>query len=308
MTPSSLFAARSIESTQGSLLLLRLTALLLLIEPMQVWYLRALLILLVGLGLLYPVWLRTPTLWLGITLLEAGRVIRLWPLVEGFHYLIVYWSLAVFVALCLPDPRKSLAECGRWLLAALFVSIIVWKTLLSPDYLDGRYFQVHLLTDHRFQETTEILGGMSALDVRRARERLALPLLESDTANLDAAALSSRNREGIQLPVSYLRLAAILTWGTLLFEITLALVFLLPWWRWETPRHVLLLAYTLGIYALATIPGFGWLVLLMGMAQVPRERSTLRATYVTAWFSLFFLNAIPRSHFLSALALLGLGR
>lgn len=302
---SRLFRARPPDHLADATLAVQLSALLLLIDVMQVWYLRALLILLVGLGLLYPFLLRTPGLWLGIAVLEAARVVRLWPTGDDYQYLLAYWSLAIFIALCLPDPRKSLEVSGRWLLVALFFWTALWK-VLSPDYLDGRHYTVRLLADGRYQETTQILAGLSASEIREKRDALAPPFPEEGADLAEPAPDGTPIGDGVRVPSSYSRLVTVLTWGMLLFELALALAFLLPWGRGkEWVRHGLLMSFCIVIYALAPVRGFGPLILILGLAQVPREQWTLRTTYVVVWFLILFLTEIPRSHLISALRTLG---
>ena len=43
-----------------------------------------------------------------------------------------------------------------------------------PDYLDGRFFQVTLLTDERFADSAQLLGGLSAEELAENREYLRI--------------------------------------------------------------------------------------------------------------------------------------
>ena len=53
---------------------------------------------------------------------------------------------------------------------------VLWKAALSPDYVDGRFFRVTLLTDERFADASLVFGGLS-------REQMA-----QNRAFLEAAA------------------------------------------------------------------------------------------------------------------------
>ena len=46
-------------------------------------------------------------------------------------------------------------------------------------------------------------------------------------------------------------------------------------------------------YALAPVPGFGWLLLAMGLAQCPADASRWRAAYATVFFLVLFYTEIP---------------
>ena len=37
----------------------------------------------------------------------------------------------------------------------------LWKVALSPDYLDGRFFRVTMLTDVRFEGFAQLAGGLT---------------------------------------------------------------------------------------------------------------------------------------------------
>jgi hypothetical protein len=290
------FQARGPADLSGAWLILKLTALLLLLDWIPIWYLGPTLVVLAGLGLVFPDLLRTPALWAGITLLVAVRVIRLWPVVDNHHYLLAYWCLATFIALCLPDPQKALAASARWVLAFVFLWAVLWKGILSPDYRDGRFFTVRLMTDDRFKEQIELFSGLTQEDILRNREYLAPPLLNQAEGRPE-------ERAAFRTSPRFSRWVTILTWGTLLFEAVLALAFLLPPGRRSLAlRHGLLLVFCLGTFAIAPVSVFGWLFVLMGLAQVPPERRTLRAIYVAAWFLIVFLTEIPWAQLLVRLA------
>lgn len=139
---------------------LQLTAIVLLIQPVSVWYLRPLLLSLAILVLLFPAILRTPAVWGTRT---AGQWLGDPRVADGdnHHYLFAYWILAIFLALCARRPDRALATSARWLVAAVFLWATLWKAVLSPDYMDGRFYRVRLLTDARFAATVQLVGDLS---------------------------------------------------------------------------------------------------------------------------------------------------
>ena len=64
----------------ASALALRLTAVILVFQPVPIWYLRPLLLSLAILALLFPSALRMPALWGAVTLLLTVWVVRVWPM------------------------------------------------------------------------------------------------------------------------------------------------------------------------------------------------------------------------------------
>lgn len=275
----------SSDRLPGAMLALRLTSLALLLGTVDTWYARPALLLLAGPALLFPAILRSPAVWAGIAIIIAVSIIREWPLPDNHIYLYVYWSLAIFLALCSRRPEESLRVSARWLLALVFLWATIWKVLLAPDYLDGRFFRVRLLTDSRFAAVTQLFGGLSEEELVGNRAYLEpIPARRSVT--------SPRLVE----PPALARLGKFLTWSTVVLEGAIALAFLLPWGRYtESVRHGLVLAFCAAAYAIAPVAGFGWIIAAMGVAQVPEHRHRLRAAYVAVWFLILIYGEVPWS-------------
>ena len=94
-------------------LVLRLTLVLLVLQPVGGPAIRPWILLLAALGLVWDSALRHPALWFALTLLTALRVIADWPLSDNHAYLLVYWCLAIGIALTLPDAENALSLNGR---------------------------------------------------------------------------------------------------------------------------------------------------------------------------------------------------
>ena len=140
---------------------LRLTLIVLLLRPMGPWYVAAFVLLLAVVGLISVPAQRAPATWLVLAALIATHLVVDWPLPDNHLYLLAYWCLGVGIALRLGDPSRALARTGRQLLGLVFVFAVVWKAALSPDYRDGRFFAVTLLTDERFADAVQLVGGLS---------------------------------------------------------------------------------------------------------------------------------------------------
>lgn len=284
-----LFDARPAEAMKGAWLPVRLTAVFLLLNGGQVWYLIAMTITLAGLGLIFHSLLRRPAIWAVITLVFAAWIIRLWPLVDNHQYLAGYWSLSILIALLFPNPERSLAVSARWLLALVFLWAALWKGILSPDYVDGRFFTVRLMIDTRFEEQARLLSGLSLTEVRQNRAYL-------DPSRSDEGE-EVRTSSEIRMTPRFRFAVKVITWGVLLSEAALALAFLIPWGRWTVAlRNGGLLAFCLATFAFAPVRNFGWLLAILGLAQVDPEHPRLRALYVIVWFLIAFVSYAPWAH------------
>ena len=274
---------------------LRLTLVGLLLRPMGPWFVRAPLLLLSMLGLISGAWLRAPALWLALAVLVAVRVVVEWPLPDNHIYLLAYWCLGVAMALRFADPPRQVARSSRLLLGLVFAFAVLWKAVLSPDYRDGRFFAVTLLTDDRFSEVVQLIGGLSDAQLRENREYLT-PLPEG--AELLTPPV-------LQEPTRFRLLVFLATWGTLAMEALAAGLWLAPLTRRRllVLRHGVVLLFCLTTYAFAPVAGFGWLVIVLGLVTcVPDDRWT-RALYVATYAMVLLYSEVPWA----SLALTGLG-
>ena len=249
------------------------------------WFVKPVILALAALVLISPRALRTPAIWAALAALVAVRIADDWPLADNHIYLIVYWALAIALSLRAGDIARGLATTSRWLLGLAFAFAVIWKLLLSPDFIDGRFFRVTLLTDPRFAEAAMLIGGLSGDELEANRRALA-PMPEG-AALVEPLVVKETPR---------LRLLAVVsTWGIVLLESCVAVVMLVPA---RQPfiislRHVLLLMFCLTTYAFAPVAGFGWLLLVMGAAQTRDTDVWVRRSYVVAFLLVLFYSEVP---------------
>src|SRR5262245_38676829 len=213
---------------------LRLTAIALLLRPMGPWFVRPVLLALAVVVILFPRSLRRSWIWSLAAALTAIRIVDDWPLADNHIYLLGYWLLAIALSLRAPDARAMLASTSRRLVGLAFAFAVLWKAVLSPDFLDGRFFRVTLLTDPRFESAAQLIGGLSSEQLAAARSALAaLP----EGAELLNPPLIVEPR-----PLSVL--AAASTWGILALEVAVSLLMLVPLsGRISFARHTALLLF-----------------------------------------------------------------
>jgi hypothetical protein len=268
---------------------LQLTLLVLLLRPQGEGLLAAAILLVAAGGLVIPTLTVSARTWMLLAALMAARIAADWPLADNHIYLLAYWCFGVGLALWYEpsgssdaddDPEGSyhqpfeiLRSTSRLLVGSAFLCAVVWKAVLAPDYLDGRFFRVTLSTDDRLAPVA-MAAGLSPVQLQA--NRAALEPLPAGLEVLDGPVLVE--------PPRFRQVAAALTWGGLALEALVALAFLLPVSaRWPSLRHILLLAFCVATYAFAPVAGFGWLLIVLGLAHCDPDQTRLRLAYVAVF-------------------------
>ena len=260
----------------------RLTLLNLMVGPVGRWYIRPAVLLLCAAGLLLPNAARLPSLWLWLAWLTALRVLGSWPQVDNHAYLLSYWCLALAIVHALDDSR-ALRLNGRLLIALVFALATLQKAVLAPDYLDGRFFRFTFVTDPRFEAVTRLFGGMDAATLEENRQFL----------------LSDRHGDRVDgrhfvEPPAFRAMVSVSTCGVLAIEALVAWAFLVSWPRaLHRARDGLLIAFCATTYAVAPVPGFGWLLVVMGISQADERQPWIRPGYLAAWALILVYEYVP---------------
>ena len=221
-------------------------------------------------------------MWSALALLVAIRIADDWPLADNHIYLLCYWVLAVALAL---RPRSP--ELPRWLEPSAdrpaFAFAVLWKVALSPDFIDGRFFRVTLLTDPRFGAAAQLVGGLSKASSMRTGE--AVVPLPHGAELIDPPEVTE--------PPRLRAFATMSTWGIVALEALVAAMMLAPARRTGAWRHMVLLAFCGITYAFAPVAGFGWLLLVMGLAQVEDRQVWISRLYVVTFLVVLFYDQLP---------------
>lgn len=262
---------------------LRLTAIALLLRPMGPWFVRPVILATAVLVLLYPRAMRQWQTWGLLSGLTALRIANDWPLADNHIYLLGYWLFAAALALRARDASATLATASRTLIGLAFAFAVLWKAVLSPDFVDGRFFRVTLVTDERFAAATRVIGGLSREQLKATREAMAL--LPGGAALLDPPAI-------VEPPRLYW-FAMASTWGVLAIEGLVAVTMLVPHRRAAPMRHLTLLSFCAVTYAFAPVAGFGWLLLVMGLAQAEARQVWIGRLYQLMFLVVLFYDEVP---------------
>lgn len=273
---------------------LRLTLLILLLRPPEDGSIRGLTWLVAGLALAVPALMRSSVTWLGLAGLVLARLVLDWPLSDNHIYLLGYWCLGVGLCFLLSSPFTAIADMSRWLAGSAFLCAVLWKGLLTPDFLDARFFRMTLVTDDRFADLSRAVGGLT--DIQLETNRAAVVALPAGIEVLDGPVLME--------PPALRRLGLVLTWGGFLLEslVAAALLSRRPAVLHRS-RHVLLLTFASVTYAVAPVAGFGWLLMAMGLAQCRTQQRRLRAAYLSVFALITVYAETPLMHwFLASVA------
>lgn len=265
-----------------------LTVVLLLQFSPPIWYLRIPVVLICVAGIACRPLLQATPYWYTLAALQGAAIYLNWETADNHRYLICYWSLALCCVYSV-DRRwqlPALAHNGRLLIGLCMLLATFWK-LVSPDYLDGSFFQYELLADPRFEHVARWTGGAEATALADNR---ALRTLLTRGYQVGIETNSVQLAGSAWLPL----LARLFTWWTIGLEAALALLFLWP--RANRPaiiaRNVLLLTFAVTTYSVAPVVGFGWVLMLLGMTQCGSLPPNFRLAYLGA-FLLIQAYAIP---------------
>jgi hypothetical protein len=257
------FRGRALDPTA---LALRLTLATLLLRPVGIGWLKYTVVALAVIGLVSPKALRHAMLWWLLASLATARVIADWPMADNHAYLLCYWLLAIALCRSSVELKDTLARNARLLIGLTFAFASLWKVLLSPDYLDGTFFLVTMATDVRFETFTRLAAGLDAAELNTLRE-----YFHSGGSVGDAGE-----------PTRYRMVAMIATGWNVFINLGLACAFLgLAWFT--RMRNTLLILYCAVTYSVATVDGFAWLLISMGIAQTDRVQVRTIAGFVAVF-------------------------
>ncbi len=282
-----------VAQVDGFDLALYLTLLDLLLRPVGDWRIRPLVLGLAAAATLFKPARHHPYLWFSLALLTALRAILDWPLADNHAYLLSYWCLAIGLSLTLKESRHCLALNGRLLIAWVFLFATAWKLFLSPDFMDHRFFRATLILDERFEGFARLAGGLSLDQLHTLRDAIDLHV---DGALFGGAPPPDQTKR-------FLWLAHFTTYWTVLIEGMLAMAFFWPVNKGLSKlRDLLLIGFCATTYAVATVEGFGWLLIAMGVAQCDPARWRIRTGYLVAFALILFYREVPWANILLNLA------
>lgn len=209
--------------------------------------------------------LRLPAVWLAATTLAILGVVYDWHSADNHKYLLAYWLMAIFCTMHAASPARALAASARYLIVCT-MSWAVYHKVASEDYLTGEFFTHAILLDERFDSIAKAFVGLSQSvleDNRVAVEHLTHWSLKTDEVSIAGTP---------QLAI----VAQFVTWLGILLEAAIAVVFMFPptYRMLGATRDWILLGFVGVVYPLATVLGFAYTLVAMGLAQSQGKRAT----------------------------------
>ena len=265
---------------------LLMVTLLLVTTPVANWLREPLLVLLAA-GVAFRPALRSPAYWLAIAACCGTTLLYTWESADNHRYLIFYACIAFAAVFRLPRHIQSsaLRFNARLLIGFCMLLAVIWKAI-NVDYIDGTFFHLTLLTDSRFQHFASWLGNLP-LDALVANRELVDMVTNGYLRQVDVAHVVLVDSWQLHT------IAFFLTWWTVFIEGALGVLFLLP----DKPRiawarNSLLILFAVTTYSVATVRGFGWTLMVLGIAQCRRQERGFRLAYMVG-FLLIQLYVLP---------------
>lgn len=236
-------------------------------------------------GILYRPVTRRPAFWL--VLVGLWVVLFLpsqWPTADNHKWLVIYWVLALGIAMHSTEPMRVLAVNGRLLIGLVFLFATLWK-VFSPDFPGGGFFHFTLINDVRFETVARLVGGLE--EGASASNRAVISSWDDATVAVSPTVLQDGPRVAL--------LAQVMAVGTILIEGLVAAVYLAPdRWRIARAREMSLLLFVLLTYPIAPVVGFGWLLVIMGLAASRLRRPIADVAFVLAFLAIYAFNAVDK--------------
>jgi hypothetical protein len=262
-----------------------MTCLLLVSYAESLWFIRIPALALGVVGIVYRPLTRRATYWLVASALLIAGYWVIWYTIDNHKYLTAYWCLALALSLLTSRPLRAAAVNARLLIGLCFLLATVWK-LTSLEFVDGTFFHFSLITDPRFRTFTDVIGGVGA-DLTTANGRMLSALARGESV---PPAIAFNSSERVEL------LARLMAIWTIAIEGLVAAAFLWPEGRGLSRwRDAILLVFVITTYPIASVPGFAWLLVAMGMAQSVASPAWVRPAYVFT-YALLPLFLLPFGH------------
>jgi hypothetical protein len=266
------------------LLVLRFTALFLLLYGSSTVLLDIPLRILCGLMLLSPTLLTNQVMWVLICSIIWSVNATDWLWIDNHKILITYWCLVCALAVSAKDIDGVLAWNGRLLIGLTFLFATTWK-ILAGEYWNGAFLHYVFLADSRVEALGTLISGLSPHTL--PQNRLLETLLKQFPQTVGSVTLTTSPRlQMFTLATSY--------W-TLLIEGSVAIAFLLSPLRWLSRfRDWLLILFIATTYFILPVLGFAYILIIMGFAQCHPQRQTVRIAYISL-FAFLQLSRLPWS-------------
>jgi hypothetical protein len=281
-------AERLIKEFNKRHVIITATLLLFIITGSDYDYIKAPIIILCSIPLLFPEFQLSKPVWLGVLLILILAHIPYFFEIDNFRFIFMYWCLAILASTFSDDFDCSLKLNARLMIGVIFGLAAINK-LFSGDYLSGAFFQFSALTDNRF---TRFLEAVRLLPHSEARYNWDTFMYMINDAEMPF-------QTNLKSTGSLNAAAQIFTCLVLTVESGIAVLFLLPKKiRITTYRDYLLYAFIGVTYSIANVVGFGSIVCILGLAQCDTKRKSFVYIFLLLLMHIYrlgiykFINAL----------------
>lgn len=202
---------------------------------------------------------------------------------DNHKFLFAYWIFALTISLFLgrKNPKKLnllIEHNSKWLIGLAMAFAIFWKTY-SPDYLSGQFMSFTLIDDKRFLFFVKFLTDLPA-------DYFELIDYQFFGIKFSYLGFKTSNLYEVYFLKQVKTLGLFFTWWVYVIELLIAVLFLLPEkFKLHKIRTFALLIFIFSTYFFLGIIGFGWLLTILGLAQI-NEKNKHFVGYFLATFVL----------------------
>ena len=268
----------SLLAMDREILILRLSVILFLIYGASNWALDIPLRILCILMLLNTSLLKNKVLWVFVAATFVLIHLQQWYYIDNHKYLITYWSLVCALSVFREDTTTFFRTNARLLLGLVFLYATFWK-IAGWQFHDGSFLEFTLLTDARMMLPAVFAGGMSV-------EKM---YMNYDLMSYFASHPGLAKEVVLAYSPEITRFSLALSYFTILIEGLLALSFLFAkQFFFKRIKDYLLMVFVLLTYFLLPVTGFGFVLIILGIAQTGEEDNRILIYYTVCLLILQF--------------------
>ena len=217
--------------------------------------------------------------WAITTIILAVSHLPDWYTIDNHIYLMIYWSLAMSIALYSSNQQVTLNKSASFLVGLCFLFATFWK-VITPEFMNGSFFEYILAGgDSRFKTFSVLLTDMNYQNIEYNQSQINSVndnLLIDHSGKLIISSI---------LPIK----AQFLTYWTVIIEGLIGLLFLFSFKNISNSfKHYMLLLFIVTTYPIASVTTFGLLLVCIGISQA--ETKKIRFLYSIAFSFLIIIN------------------
>ncbi len=264
------------------LLVLKFSLILFLLHAHTNWTLEMPLRILCTFMLISDYLIKSRLLWVLLCVLITYINASQWYIIDNHQFLITYWCIVCTLSVFSQDSFFLLQKNALWLIALTFIFATFWK-LFSMEYYNGKFLHFQMLTDDRLKMLA-LLGSDIAEKSLEYNYDLYKMFKYEPNSSLYAPFLTTSGLKKFSLAFSYLTLA---------IEGGIAISFTFAKNRWlYRIKDWLLIGFIVITYFTIPVLAFGFILMILGIAQLEKDNRTLFAGYLVC-FIILQLTFIP---------------